>query len=377
MAMRPPDGEASRFHELLAAVHAAELAADEQALIGALGAVAAGASCAPEAWSSPFIANPFCSDALLAPSPASFWRRLVRRFPGAEEAVGAVTAALADEDLLDRATPDTITIEFGPGPEKTLSLVEGSYANGGVGRHVYAAATALATLLGRGQLIDPRGRRVCELGCGLGLVGLAAARCGALSVLMTDAYESSVGCAWANAAQNGLDEAAGVRAARLDWRDFRTERGAHDACASAGVAAEKGGWWPDMLLAADCCYDEQMGDALIEAIAHLLAGAPCGARAYVLNGWPNRGLARFETLVGARDKLAALEENARAAGEPEAPHRPFVEQKDERGGVNARVADSAPRGIETVRLVAVERLTGFADHAHHLYIFASARDESS
>ena len=84
-----------------------------------------------------------------------------------------------------------------------------AYASGGVGRFVYAAARALATKLAappdvRVAALDVSGRRVLELGCGVGLVGLVAARCGAASVLMTDHADASVQQAASNAALAGL-----------------------------------------------------------------------------------------------------------------------------------------------------------------------------
>ena len=63
-----------------------------------------------------------------------------------------------------------------------------------------------------------------------------------------------------------------------DWRQFRNAAGARAACAAAGMGIGDDGWWPDVILAADCCYSDAMGDDLLSAIGHLLAsGAPRGA----------------------------------------------------------------------------------------------------
>ena len=353
------------FDVLIGAVHMAELADDDAALRRALAAVAAASSRARDAWRAPFATDSHCRDHLLAPCPAAFWRRLSRKFPGATDAIGAACAALADEDLLDLAPPDVVSIELDD--EVTIALVEGAYATGGIGRHVYAAATALATLIvrrpTRGSIVpEVRGQRVCELGSGVGLVGLAAARCGAAAVLMTDYSEVCVACAAANAARNQLSTA---RAAVLDWCAFGSAAGGDTACAAAGMGDGIDGWWPDVILGADCCYSDTMGDALIATIAHLLAAAPPTAKACIVNGWPNRGLERFETLVGARKALAEAERRARDEGEPEAPRRPFVDVTDA-GGL------PAPQGLHMIRLIAAERITGFADHAHHVYVFERA-----
>ena len=370
----PAEDAALPFDTLVAAVHAAELLADEHVLRSALAAVARAARRAPDAWRSPFTADSFCRDHLLAPCPAAFWRRLSRKFPAATDAIGAASAALAEEDLLDISPAETITV--GLGADVAIELVEGTYATGGIGRHVYAAATALGTLLVQEQH-DARlvpavhGRRVLELGCGVGLVGLAAVRCGASSVVMTDVSDASVACATANAARHGLADGGGARAAPLDWSAFATAAGGEAACANAGLGGEEG-WWPDVILGADCCYSDVMGDALIAAIAHLLAAAPPTARACIVNGWPNRGLERLETLLGARATLAAQEQAAREAGERGAPRRPFVDVADGTAGACTEGVVPSPRGLETIELVSAERITGFADHAHHVYVLKRA-----
>jgi predicted nicotinamide N-methyase len=59
-----------------------------------------------------------------------------------------------------------------------------------------------------------RGARVVELGCGLGLPSLAAARSGA-RVLATDWSQAALDLLERNAAANGV----GLRTARVDWRE--------------------------------------------------------------------------------------------------------------------------------------------------------------
>jgi len=63
------------------------------------------------------------------------------------------------------------------------------------------------------------GTRVLELGCGVGLTGIAAARAGA-RVTMTDYEPDALSFAWLNAAENlGLARAdERVRCAAFDWR---------------------------------------------------------------------------------------------------------------------------------------------------------------
>lgn len=61
-----------------------------------------------------------------------------------------------------------------------------------------------------------RGRRVLELGCGLGLAGLVASRLGA-RVTQTDLYPEALCVAAENARLNGLDPLPGFAG---DWRDW-------------------------------------------------------------------------------------------------------------------------------------------------------------
>ncbi|KAL4440324.1 hypothetical protein ABPG75_003325 [Micractinium tetrahymenae] len=84
-----------------------------------------------------------------------------------------------------------------------------------------SALAMSAELLQRPQLVA--GKRVCELGCGLGLAGLAAAAAGAAEVVLLDREPLALQCALLNAALNGLPTAdpsaaaaAAVAAAEAD-----------------------------------------------------------------------------------------------------------------------------------------------------------------
>ena len=373
------DATSEAWTTCVASLAAAELSLDEATARVALARLRQMAHESPAAWHSPFETDSFCQVELLCACPAAFWRRLAKRLPGVANEIAELSAAIADADLFD-ATPPA-THEFCAG-RVSLSLVEGAYATGGVGRFVYAAGTALATLLahaaeGQGAATDVplvSGLRVLELGCGVGLVGLTAARCGAASVLMTDCADASVSCAATNAVRNQLD--ASAASAALDWDAFHSTDAAVHACAAAGM----GEWQPELIVAADCCYSPAMGDALIATLAYCLGRAPSGAKALVLNGWPDKGLARFERLVGARARLAAEEAVARAAGEPLPAARPFMDDdagaSGDGGGGDGGLDDVSPRpppaGLKALRLLSARRLTGFADHAHHLYVFGAA-----
>lgn len=119
----------------------------------------------------------------------------------------------------------------------------------------------------------PAGARVLELGCGLGLVSIAAARGGA-RVLATDGSTDAVAYAAHALALNEVDAVA----AHADWREH------------AGALVAAGPW--DVVLAADVLYTRASVEAALRLLPRLLA--PDGE---LLLADPDRS--------GARDFLAA------------------------------------------------------------------------
>jgi predicted nicotinamide N-methyase len=82
-----------------------------------------------------------------------------------------------------------------------------------------------------------RGRSVVELGCGLAVPSIAAARAGA-SVLATDACDEALALAERNAAANGVR----IETAAVDWAEPRdlVGRGPFDLVLAADVLYERG-----------------------------------------------------------------------------------------------------------------------------------------
>jgi predicted nicotinamide N-methyase len=108
---------------------------------------------------------------------------------------------------------------------------------------LWRSGVALARAVAR---LDLAGRRVVELGCGLGLPSLAAARRGA-AVLATDAYPEPLELLARNAAANGVEVATAI----ADWHF-------PDALLARGPF--------DLALASDVLYVE----ASVEALGELL-----------------------------------------------------------------------------------------------------------
>ncbi|MEY2532655.1 MAG: hypothetical protein QOF29_565 [bacterium] len=130
---------------------------------------------------------------------------------------------------------------------------------------VLAAALAAAP--------PPPGARVLELGCGLGLPSIVAARAGA-DVLATDGSPDAVAFAAHALALNEVDAQVAV----VDW------------AAEGDALAARGPW--DLVLAADVLYTRANVDVALRLLPRLLAGS-----GEVRLADPRR--------AGARDLLAA------------------------------------------------------------------------
>lgn len=90
-------------------------------------------------------------------------------------------------------------------------------------------------LSGRLLREDGDGRCLLELGCGVGLVALAAARAG-FNVLATDYYDEALEFTRLNAQRNGL---ADIRTRLIDWRHLPDDLGSFDVVAGSDVLYER------------------------------------------------------------------------------------------------------------------------------------------
>ncbi len=153
-----------------------------------------------------------------------------------------------------------VVIEALPSGEADALVREAALAGDaerGYWAHLWPTSMTLAAYVARSAFIGV-GVRVVEIGCGVGLVGIVAARRGA-EVILTDYSEEAVAAAARNATINGVS----VTTARFDWRDKPDPK-----------------WQPDVLLGADVLYFKESH----EPIARLIARLGCLA----ILGHPNR-----------------------------------------------------------------------------------------
>ena len=155
---------------------------------------------------------------------------------------------------------------------------------------LWPAGRALATRLSAEPSLV-RGRRVLELGTGLGIAGIAAADAGARHVFLSDIDASAVRLALRSHEELGRSPGR-VSGARVDFA-----RGGWPAAVRAGADNT------DVVIASDVLYSERQAPALARFLADYLADRPCG-KGYVMNP-----LARDKARIGY-----AFMEEARAFG---------------------------------------------------------------
>jgi len=112
---------------------------------------------------------------------------------------------------------------------------------------VWDSSLLLAYFLGRQPVV--LGRRMLEIGAGLGIVGIYAALCGH-QVTITDVNDDALHFARANVLLNGVQH---VEVSKLDWND--------------AAAAET----YDVIVGAEIVYDRQSYPALVEFLRRSLA----------------------------------------------------------------------------------------------------------
>lgn len=172
----------------------------------------------------------------------------------------ALVAPRAPEALIDAVDPDDFAKD-----ERLPYWAELWPSAIVLAEHAFARAAALA------------GRDALELGCGLGLAGIAAVLAGARSVVFTDWYEEALLFAAENARQNGVER---FETRALDWR-----------------APDLGGRRFPVALGSDLLYERRNREPLAAALAP-------GGFAWIAD--PGRSTAEgFAEIAAARGLVAA------------------------------------------------------------------------
>jgi predicted nicotinamide N-methyase len=176
----------------------------------------------------------------------------------------------------------------------------------------HGGAALASDIFARPELV--RGKRVIDLGCGLGIAGIAAAMVGAREVVMTDREERALWCALAGCKANGVRD---VREMPREWNfpdDVELPKipsfdDVEDAASPCVVSAAKVDWFEpekaptgfDVVLACDVLYTPDAVDAIATLVLRLFDGnANDGDGTFLLADPPGRfpkNHARFMSLM--------------------------------------------------------------------------------
>ena len=190
----------------------------------------------------------------------------------AEELIEELSAAKKEEVL-------TVPLPFGTPPELLVSVgnhvLDWTMADG---RFIWHGARAALKLIAEeaGELkLQVQDSTVLELGCGLGVVGMACARAGAKSVVLTDYDHELLRACQRSIDLNSLQHI--VWTLHLDWNST-----------SAGAFPEElEGGEVDFLIGADIIYDADHAASVLGTIRHFLQAGRAKA-AFLITGEPDR-----------------------------------------------------------------------------------------
>ncbi|EJD47875.1 S-adenosyl-L-methionine-dependent methyltransferase [Auricularia subglabra TFB-10046 SS5] len=166
---------------------------------------------------------------------------------------------------------------------------------GTTGLHTWGASLALCQhLQEHPELV--RGKRVLELGCGSGLLGIVVARLGAEKTILTDGSQEVLDRCRDNVqrAQN-VPYGSAVRFALLDWTDSLIDD------TSRAMAERVREWDPQIVLCADVVYAPEIIPPLAETLCTILtSGAVVDS---VLLALTVRRHDTFEAFISALDSI--------------------------------------------------------------------------
>lgn len=178
-------------------------------------------------------------------------------------------ARLDEMSQAQEKCPVTYTVPLIEDDPRTLTILEAPFllsSGGDSGNRTWAAALHLATYLFLDGKFFVEGKRVLELGSGLGFLSIFCGKhLAAKQVLMTDGSDAVVDLARTNAALNGVDDL--VEALVLKWGISRVDKSLHSCLMKAGN-------WVDVVLGADILYDPDDFPALIATMRDLFKVCP-------------------------------------------------------------------------------------------------------
>ncbi len=150
------------------------------------------------------------------------------------------------------------------------------------GRFIWHGAHACLQLIRDGRL-DVRDKHILELGCGLGLVGMACAKAGASAVTLTDYDKQLLSACSKSIALNSLPK---VSTLMLDWENV----------SSNGPLPQV---TVDLILGADIIYDAEHARSVLGSIRRLLSEG-IGREGVLITGEPEKreGICDLDRALG-------------------------------------------------------------------------------
>eukprot|EP00386_Alphamonas_edax_P002304 GDKI01006858.1.p1 GENE.GDKI01006858.1~~GDKI01006858.1.p1 ORF type:complete len:246 (+),score=69.83 GDKI01006858.1:241-978(+) len=132
------------------------------------------------------------------------------------------------------------------------------------GATIWDAGVLLASYFADHQHELVAGQRFLELGCGLGLSGIVASKCGAAHVMMTDGDVSALMAAEKNCVGNNTETGVCEYGVLMWGKGVVLDTFLRDTCQNKSF---------DVMVAADCIYEEYQIKPLMETIACVLTHA--------------------------------------------------------------------------------------------------------
>ncbi|KAF4723704.1 Methyltransferase-like protein 21B, partial [Perkinsus olseni] len=175
--------------------------------------------------------------------------RVMKRFPDLAELAGECIAAATSENVIcGSGTPTTVT--FGTPPHAVqFHMQTADYYGAGLGYKIWPAAIALARAIYQHDVSFGDHPKVVEIGAGVGLAGIAAAKFGeASSVCFTDMMAGSLEIAMRNAKRN-CPSVGEFSSTVVDWRD------------ADGLPDDA-----DVMLGADVIYEEAHAELILQLL---------------------------------------------------------------------------------------------------------------